>query len=212
MRWIVFVACVVAALPAWGRFAPSPLKDVLERSEVVADLTITSGREESWGEKKVCGFVYESRVNEQFKGPPAQTLRFASNNPMAVGSRHLIFMKTYSGAFPSDVTIKRPKEEEDKENACLERLPTLRGTWLATAKFIDRDYVVLSYWVVAPPELNPATVEISEVTVDGQPLPYPGTLDVRRPETENLFLSYILGAVVVKWEHLRDWLSKANAR
>lgn len=166
---LLLIAAAMCCTPALARFAISPLHEVVTRSAHVVDATILSGRVAGYAYRDYsadCGFVYEARIAESFKGSLAGTFTFASNVAMAPGSRHLLFLRREAGDFPSDVHVILEDEDdpdfgaavERAKAACIAGLPTLKSNFLhhiefTTSEDLRRVLVLPSRWIGLGPEL-----------------------------------------------------------
>jgi hypothetical protein len=207
---LIQVVLISVLLPqvAGAMFAERPIEEVAAEAVGIVDATILSVRTASWqsGEASgVCGFIYEARVSETFKGPYSGLITFASSATMAAHSRHLLFLKDYEGDFPSDHEILRPAAEEAERQRCLSELPRLRTDWLHAAEFLPYGFVSLSQLIEPSPDLNAIFVEVRSVHINGESV----QLDEPRwhpSAADALLLEYMLGTNVVQWEQLRTWL------
>lgn len=190
---LLLIAASLCSLPAFARFGISPLHDVVTRSAAIVDAAIQSGKVAGYAYRDHsahCGFVYEARITESFKGTLAGTFTFASNVAMAPGSRHLLFLRQYDGDFPSDVHVFLEDEDDPEfgtaveraKAACIAALPQLKSNYLhhgefTTSEDLRRVLVRPSYWIGLGPELPAETLR-----------------DAR----------------AVPWEPLRAWLRKID--
>jgi uncharacterized protein YecT (DUF1311 family) len=177
-RLAVTVAMFLPGNPALARFGALPLDMVVSGSAVVADATILKARVAEYGYRDyadTCGFVYEARVAESFKGQTSRIFTFASNLSMAPGSRHLLFLRNYDGDFPSDVSIgfEDPEDPgfgegvEKARDRCLADLPRLKSSYLHDGEFVRSDdllsqAVSISRWIALIPGLVPVATRAPE--------------------------------------------------
>lgn len=212
---ILFLVLVIVQ-PVAARFLATPLVDVVNTSSAIVDATIISGRTVSWSSADgpvTCGIIYEGRVNESLKGSLAGTIRFASSEALAMSSRHVLFLKTYVGDFPTDVIVARSGPEESKHQSCLRELPSLRSDWLHRAEFVDLEFVRLSNWITPPADLESVVITIRNAEINGQSVNLEGFEAWRQgyPQAEALLLPYLLDTNVVEFSRLRIWiLNEAN--
>jgi hypothetical protein len=186
------IAFLLLSQPASARFGQSSLAEVFAKSDRVVEVVITSARViplRAGLENEACGYLYQAKVAETFKGSRATSVRFASNEQMAPDSRHLLFLRSYDGDFPSDVSISyvdpATNANIDSRAGCAEVLPRLKSNWLHTAEFLQNDLVKLSYWIAAPPQLPAVTARIEEAATNG---------------------------TIVEWRVLRAWLQQRKAQ
>lgn len=155
--------------PAFARFGVSPVDIVVGGAVAVVDATILSARQVDYryrNHSDVCGYIYEARVTQSFKGELRDTFVFASNQSMAPGARHLIFLRSYTGDFPSDqsISIEDPDDPgydagvKQARAACLASLPSLKSNYLHTGEFVSGadpsgQFVAVSHWIGLPPDM-----------------------------------------------------------
>jgi hypothetical protein len=203
-------AVLIATQPAHASFSQSPLADVIENSDRVVDATIVNAkvvtRKSPLGDE-VCGFIYEAKVSETFKGRSSTTIRFASNEDMAPQSRHLLFLRIDDNDFPSDQGLFATDPKTNKlvniRAGCAKALPRLKSNFLHTAIFLPQDFVKLSYWMVPPPDLHAQTIEILKVNLNGVETAIDETSS---QVAESLLAGLLLESSVVEWQALRSWL------
>jgi len=193
----------------------SSLDEVVGRTETILDIRIHSVRAQDWDSSdgvETCGYIYEARVNESLKGLRAKSVTFASPEAFLVGGRYVLFLNSYSGDFPTDVFVRRPPEEEARRQACLHSLPKLKASWLNWGKFLPKEFVELSYYLVPPEETNPAEVSIEKVRSRGTVVDFPGPMEGRPPEVEALFYEHWVESTVVHWSLLKRAIESAVVR
>jgi hypothetical protein len=184
---------------------------------MIVDATILSSRVEEWDGRQgrhACGTVYMARVGEVLKGNTGTVITFASNDEYLPKSRHLLFLYSSTDDFPTDVNIRLPEAEERDRQRCLKSLPGLKTDELRRVSFLRNSFIELGYLVIAPPELHPVAVSITEIEVNGKREPFPGVWKQRSEEADVLLRPHLDG-VVLSWKELREWLVKrvnANAR
>ena len=158
---VIPLGLLLIAQLALARFGQSPLTDVLAGSERVVAATITSARVVPYPSGRdggSCGYIYEARVTETFKGSHSASIRFASDEPMTPDSVHLLFLRNDDKDFPSDQSVRlvdpKTNEEFDPREGCTRVLTRLKSNWLHTAEMMPDGQVRLSYWITPPPELH----------------------------------------------------------
>jgi uncharacterized protein YecT (DUF1311 family) len=165
----IFVLCLLSCPPAFARFGISPLDVVVGGSVAVVDATIVSARPMDYrysNHSATCGYVYEARVVQGFKGELHDTFVFASNLSMAPQTRQLVFLRSYQGDFPSDqsISIEDPSDPgydagvRQARAACLARLPQLKANYLHAGEFVPGaepggQLISVSHWIGLPTEV-----------------------------------------------------------
>ncbi len=121
------------------------------------DVSITSGHVVQWRSDtghRDCGIVFEGVVNQTFKGLAADTVMFATQRPLAIPSRQIVFLRRYAGAFPTDYEEQRSRQAESEYTACLNKLPSLKSASIFTAH-TNPDFTYLDPAVLTPEEWEP---------------------------------------------------------
>lgn len=215
---------LLAGPPAFARFGVMPIDMVVGQSGTVVDATIVDARAVQYRyrtHQETCGYIHEARVAESFKGTPGRTILFASNVAMAPDTRHLLFLRSYEGDFPSDqhILIEDPEDPDFAEGVararsnCLAELPRLRSTYLHTGEFVpSRDqrsqFVAISHWIGLLPDLASTTLRVRQADLDGRLV----TLDSLPGTAPGPQLAgYATGRRLVEWSLLRAWLLRHAA-
>jgi hypothetical protein len=148
---------LLLAAPAGAQLIPAALQDVVRRSSMIVEVTITSGHAVQWRSdtgSRDCGIVFEGVVSRTFKGATTQTLAFATERALRVPSQQIVFLRSHTGAFPTDYIEQRSPQAESEYQACLEKLPPLKIASVFTAH-ANPDFTYLDFAVVPPKEWEP---------------------------------------------------------
>lgn len=147
---------LLLVMPAMAAFAPARLVDVVNSSLAIVDITITSGRTVSGTSARfgpfICGGIFEATANQNLKGPIAESVIFATQQPLAVPSQHIVFLYDYAGNFPSDTPLS--PDEQSELDACTSQLPSLKSNSFLSKLPANPDYVEIGT-MVPPEELEP---------------------------------------------------------
>jgi uncharacterized protein YecT (DUF1311 family) len=165
----IFVLCLLSCPPAFARFGISPLDIVVGGSAAIVDATIISARQVDYryrDHSASCGYVYEARVMQSFKGELRGNFVFASNQPMAPQARHLLFLRSYAGDFPSDqsISLEHPDDPgfdagvKQARAACVASLPQLKSGYLHAGEFVagaepGGQLISVSQWIGLPQDM-----------------------------------------------------------
>lgn len=214
MKPPLLIALMFLASPAFARFGVIPLDMAASRSVAVVDATIVAARTVSWriGEATdSCGVIYEAEVTQAFKGGLAGRIVFASNVAMKPGSRHLLFLRSYRGDFPSDGGPVLEKDARIARESCLAALPMLKSDYLQTGEFVpsnDRrsQFVAVSYWLGLPHELPSTRLEVRAGLQDGRAVPLEWTMPRGSSLPTPALDTYQVDTRFVEWPRLRSWL------
>jgi uncharacterized protein YecT (DUF1311 family) len=173
-------------------------------------------------EAGVCGYVYEARVEESFKGGFAGVITFAADEAMAPQSRRLLFLGRYDGDFPrdGDVSVEDPEDPDYDINirkaraACVKRLPRLKSTYLHGGVFepswdLRNQFVDVSYWLMVPPDLQAVRFEVRQAELGGVPLEEVLDMDYKARAPTPRLTGYKAERRFVPWAGLREWLQRA---
>lgn len=220
MKAVLYVAALLFCGPAFGRFGVSPFDVVVGTSDIIVDATIQRAQVADYRYRDysaVCGYVYEARVTESFKGDAGPRLVFASNLALAEDTRHLLFLRNHDGDFPSDqgVSMEDPDDPDfgirvdEARRACVAGLPRLKGNSLHHGEVVlsqDRrsHYVGISRWIGDPPGLAATTIRLANAALDGTIVPledWPATAPAPLGGA-GLPLRFI------EWNALRAWLHR----
>jgi hypothetical protein len=157
----LILAALLVSRTALANFGPSSLAEVFVESDRVVEAYIISAKVVTLStgfRDDSCGYIYEAKVGETFKGRHAARIRFASNEAMTPASRHILFLQSYDGDFPSDVAITYvdPKTNKtvDARAGCAKALLHLKSNYLHTAEFLPYEFVKLSRWITPPPDMR----------------------------------------------------------
>lgn len=171
---LLIVAALLVSRTATANFGPSSLAEVFVDSDRVVEAHIVSAKVvplSTGSREENCGYVYEAKVGETFKGRQSARLRFASNEPMTPASRHILFLKSYDGDFPSDVAITyvdpKTNKTADTRAGCAKALLRLKSNYLHTAEFLPYEFVKLSRWITPPPDMPLAMTSTRQARFGG---------------------------------------------
>jgi hypothetical protein len=140
--------------PVGAGLGPASLEDVVRASSLIADVTITSGHVVQWRSDTgpaTCGIVFEGVVTQTFKGLATDSVTFATQRPLPVPSRHVVFLRNRPGAFPTDYIPRRSPQAESEYQACLGKLPSLKTSSIFTVH-TNADFTYLDPDVISPAE------------------------------------------------------------
>jgi hypothetical protein len=211
---LLIALLLFASPPAFARFGVVPLDMAVSRSAAVVDATILAARTASYHHGELtdsCGFIYEAEVTQAFKGSLAGRILFASNVAMKPGSRHLLFLRSYRGDFPSDGGPALEKDERIARDACIAALPMLKSDYLQTGEFLPSNdrrshFVAVSYWLGLPPDLPATRLEVRDGLQDGTAVQLQWTLPGGSSAPTLALDAYHVDKRFVEWPRLRAWL------
>jgi hypothetical protein len=159
---------MLLAAPIQAAFAPARMSDVFDAVPIIVDATIMGARASRWDHRNgtaICGTTFDARIHQSFKGGVVEALTFATDGPLSVPGRYVLFLYRSSGRFPTDTYVKLTESEESELDACVRELPQLRATWVTAIEIADSDLARFKAGFV-PPE------ELSEFAFEANLLPY----------------------------------------
>jgi uncharacterized protein YecT (DUF1311 family) len=218
----MLMLCLLPSPCAFAAFGRLPLDMVVSQSTAVVDATILSAKSAGYMYRNtsgICGYVYEARITESFKGGLSGTVVFAADEAIAPQSRRLLFLYSHDGDFPrdSDISIEDPDDPDfdtrmrEARRTCLADLPRLKATYLHGARFVPswnlrNWFVAISDWLRPPPDLQTIDLQVREAELGGvpwRPDSFPQTAAQQSAPRVGEFLS---DRRFVPWEALSAWL------